>query len=518
MAGDKVVFHTNQRALSDDINDLQAMSSRTLADFIGQLAAVRMIASTGGFDTQPQSVTMGLEIRAGGGNTVVVLPGILAQFSGSHPAVPEEFESLQRIGVSRANVALVVPVVASTYYLLEARVVDVATLTESRDIFNTTTEVFTPTSVQTRGERRLEFQLVAGSGGNLPPFSGGTWVPLHIFNTDAVGALPQIPITNGYQFDCRPDLKDLLNDDPLRQSPNVGHPDGVLYSQALSSSFHPSTAIATRQFGVNGSVMGRLGRHRFWFKALQDLDGLGGIMGGVTDSTTAIPGTRMEHFYLAPLQANMREVAPVFVRNNVAMTSKGILVRSTVAPQVAGRTNSAPIVWGAGALGAFEDVPAGRALHVATVYAVPGGLRWFGQDSGGRCSIHTASPDPTFEVINQSSITVFPATIDLDLRTIIPPNARTAKLSIIFSGTDATAWVGALSMIPRGALSSDVYPPALAEIGNDTGASSSCQIIEIPVQFGTVGSNEEGKRWTFNVIAVGTPTLSLRVSVVGWSF
>lgn len=519
MAGDRVVIHSNQRASSDDINDLQAMQSQVLADFIAQLAAVRLIESTGALDTLPVTASLGLEARAAGGNLVAILPGVLAQFSLTHPAVPDQYESAQRIGMNRAPVNVAIPVAANTWMLIEARVVDVDAVTELRDQFNTTTEIFVPASLVTRRERRIEFQVVQGTTTSLPAFSGGTWFPLLAFTTDGAAAVPSLPVTDGQMFDMRPDLKDFLGDDQVRGVSSVQHPDGVLYQQAVSCAFHPATSPGTRAYSINGNCVGRINRHKMWIHALVDTAGPGTYFPVTADASAAASGNRLEHIYLAPLQANGVECAPIAILNVMGATAKGILVRSTVPPNVGSRTNSAVLDWPTGGFQNFDNVPIGRALHIASAYAsVSGYFRWFSQDSGGRCDTQAHLGGPFDDLINETMV-AFPDSVDLDLRTVIPPNARKAKIAVQFTGTDTTAWAGILTLKPLGGGADDLFPAVeFAAIGNDSGAAASYQIVDIPVQFGAVGTNEEGKRWVFDVNALGTPSLFLKVHVVGWSF
>ena len=143
---DREVFNSLERALSGDMNDLQSLATRQLADVVQFLMAKRNTLLTGGaVDTQPRSVTGGLSIRSVGGGTQIELQvGFLGQFSTTWPAVPAALESAMRLGYNRSPLTLTLPGTPNQAVLLEAQVVDVVTLNTVRDVLDVPTQTFIP--------------------------------------------------------------------------------------------------------------------------------------------------------------------------------------------------------------------------------------------------------------------------------------------------------------------------------------------------------------------------------------
>lgn len=503
MAGPRVVINSLERGSSDDIMKLQALQQRSLVDALGQLAALRVIMGSGApVDTLPQSFTMGLECRVSGQN-IQVMPGILGSFDLYYPTPETDpVESVIKLGVNRDPLLVPVPATASTAMILEARVIDETTVEETRDIFDPGTQTFVPTAnTPKRVERLIEFQVVQGTGPIFPEFTGSPWVPILGFFTVGGGVISPIP--HGNMLDLRPDLKGLLADDPLRYSYSAGHPEGVLYSQALHSE-NP----ANSGFEMGGLVVGRIGRHQMWFRADEGI-------APQADSTISGSTEQLNHIYLCPILSNGHEIAPVRFNAIHTGTMRGVLVRSTVPPMVGHRANSAEIIL-TGSFANFDGVPAGRALHVASIYRESStSARWFSQDSAGHYKMQCHTASPLYRFLDESGSVAVNTDFPIDFTTLIPANARTVKISISLLAT-----TGAITLAIRpdgGALTTDNYPQDVLMVVGGYAGESKEMVIDLPVRFGVL-SGDDGKKWIVRLVPLSTSNCTLRASIIGWSF
>lgn len=200
MAGDSVIFNTRQRALSGDVNDLQSIQTRELADVIAMRTASAVITDATPNLTQRRNVVLGGLNVIAAGTDVVVSEGVLAQYSTTIVPTPGAYDSGERIAFQRGSANVAVPNPGSdTTYLLEAQMADVVTLTQTRDIFDPGTQAFIPTSVPVRTERQVTYRFRAGTATNAPAVDS-EWVPLAIVFRPS-GAPPA---NNAEIWDCRP--------------------------------------------------------------------------------------------------------------------------------------------------------------------------------------------------------------------------------------------------------------------------------------------------------------------------
>lgn len=200
MAGDSVIFNTRQRALSGDVNDLQSIQTRELADVIAMRTASAVITDATPNLTQRRNVVLGGLNVIAAGTDVVVSEGVIAQYSTTIVPTPGPYDSGERIAFQRGSANVPVPNPGSdTTYLLEAQMADVVTLTQTRDIFDPGTQTFIPTSVPVRTERQVTYRFRAGTATDAPAVDS-EWVPLAIVFRPS-GAPPA---SNAEIWDCRP--------------------------------------------------------------------------------------------------------------------------------------------------------------------------------------------------------------------------------------------------------------------------------------------------------------------------
>jgi hypothetical protein len=209
-----VIFNLRERITSPDLNQLQAEAA------VNSQAAARAQALSGVETTlTPGPVTRDNRGQCSGlaptltgvANTLNLSPGLLATYSPAYPAPIAGqaftgwrlFNSLDLGTVTGLSVPI--PAGAPTWYLLEARVGQAIT-NEMRDIKNTITALFVPTSVPKDLTPTLETQWIAGvAGGKWPAFSGSEWVPICFVARTNVGGI----ITTSDVHDVRPLPSDL---------------------------------------------------------------------------------------------------------------------------------------------------------------------------------------------------------------------------------------------------------------------------------------------------------------------
>lgn len=517
---DREVFNSLERALSGDINDLQSLATRQLADVVQFLMAKRNTLLTGGaVDTQPRSATGGLSIRSVGGGTQIELQvGFLGQFSTTWPAVPGALESAMRLGYNRSALTVNLPGTPNQTVLLEARVVDVVTLNTVRDVFDVPTQTFNPAAIDKRVERQIQTQFVEAATPLLPGFSGNPWVPLWIFDTDGSGETDLV--SSGTIYDFRPDMQDILGGgDQVRGTYNPTQDEGVVVQAALNTS-RPGTNgdTATGLATLGGNFAGRIGDVEFRFRA----QSAGFIPFSAAGFTLA--NNTIAHVYLLPLVASSIETAPWSQpAAGVGALRKGVLHLSNVQPSRGGRVNSAAITPNAAAFANFDAVPAGRAMYVGSVYGGSvSGLRYMTQSSAGRALLGVANPgNPLFEVISFASSPGGGGTlvvgINLSTGGIIPEAARLAILVVNASWGSAAGDVMEVAVRPTdvntlavGQLAAiNIQPPA-------GGVARGSMVVDAPVFYDDVDNDDKLLEIELTFPSAGNITLT--VDCIGWEF
>lgn len=516
---DNVVINVRERPLSTDINDAQALGSRMLATFLRMFGSDRRTQSSGQpTETGPRSFTSGLDVvPSGSGTTVTVNPGMLAQYSLTHPAASATLEDSLRLGYLHEAVVLNHVGTPNTSVLLEMRVVDVTTATESRDVMNATTGLFVPTSVPKRIERRIEFQWVdnaSGTSNPLPVFSGGTWEPLCILILDSNGEWLG-PSTTYWFLDCRNDIRDLLDDCPQSDPDEVtvvgDRVDAVVYNYTMNS------LAVNRAF--SGNFHGRVGPYKAWLRAAgnQFTNWLHqpNFEAGFTPS-----GLGMEHLYLVPLISNGVEVMPRCVMSTSGAqrsgsSTKGALVVGDTAPARVAPVCSADFVHASGWLQNYDDVPASKCLHVATYYVDAGGTNqvFWTQNAAGTCYL-LANPLTSVLGLNETHDCTADGFVTFDYRDVIPENARTMLVDIYVQVPASRD----LLFIPYrfgGTYPTDSFANAVTVLGNTISVPIR---YEIPAIFNTLDNTNHQFSVHLNVLVPGAGTATVYAVLWGWTF
>lgn len=516
MPQDTLQFNSRERALSSDLNDAQAMTTRqltTLLRFLLSTRAPTFLAGSSGQNTFARNGTLGLVVEpAGGGASVLIRPGVLADFSTTWPAAPGALESGYRVGFNRTDLVVAHPGAPLTNYLVEARVTDVDTVTSIRDIFDVPTQTFLPVLVTKQKERRIELQFVgAPIAAALPTFSGSPWVPLRYITTDGAGLWNGLAV-GVPDFDVRPDMRDMLEDDG---GVNLGATLGPV--EAKVESFSLSTVrSAAPGVVMYGAVRARAGELRGHVLAA---GALGVAPTDVSNGYARVGGT-LAHLYLVPMKKNGVEVMPTIKLAPITGSLKGLLIESDVPPHHQGHHASAPITLNAGGpFAGFDVVPAQKAIHIASVLpADAANYYWFSQTRHGE---HRYQAQPDGQVFSNAVVTAVPLTFALDFRSRLPPNARVAIVSVqVAFVTPLTGGYFEIRPI-GGAFPTDNFPPVFqdaAQIDAAAGVFRATKVFELPIGFDPTVDTDQ--RYEIQITPTGGPAgnTTINVHVLGWKF
>jgi len=506
---DAIVFNSLERALSSDINNLQAMATRQLADELQTLFAKRFRVLTGGSDdTLPRSVTGGLAIRTSGGGTQIdLLGGLLAQFNTTWPAVPGPLESAMRLGFNRSVLTTALSGTPNQGILLEARVVDVVTVNTVRDVFDVPTQTFIPTPVDKQTERQVEVQLVEVALPATPGFSGGSWVPLWGFFSDGAGL---VDLSSGAPIDYRPDMQDVLaGSDQVSGSYSADIAEGVV-TQASINTARPTASGDTTFTNLGGDFSGRIGTQQYRLRSQ------GANVVPLAASGFVPAAATIAHVYLLPLISAGIETAPWMSAS--ASILKGVLHLSDVQPANGGRVNSAAITPNVAAYPNHDPVPAGQAMYLGSVYqGVASGFRYMTQTGGG-AAILSPSLTPLNGVV---SATASPgaggsAVEALDLRGIVPDAARMVKVLLrgrwgaLVAGSLTVSIESALAAAGAGSVGAMIIEASAADQFNRGEL-----MMDVPVFHDS--ANNDDKNLEIQIAYTTAGTWNVDVDVVGWS-
>lgn len=359
---DNVVINNLERASSTDVNDLQSLTGRLVAETLANwlldrqgLASTSMPAETrrgvvmGGLEATPLSAD------------VSISPGILVQNSASLTPTPGSLDSDYRWGRLDAVATVVMPSpVSNTWYLIEGQVDQATTLTSLVDIFNPSTQTFTPTSLPKRKENSVVFQVLTGTTTDAPTPTGGNWVPIAVVFRPAGGGAVSVD----HIYDVRPCIE--RNEGGIQRTARL-HRSVTTYNHA--SGFGTVAASINFEGVINGKrgwikTGAVLGPHLFTGPST-----FGSII-DPTNSTIASTQGVISYLYLAPWYGLMPRGQRIMSRTKPAtdslqrFDSRGIFVLSTVAPATQGdMTNGAAVTlphpWSGYA------VPAGEAICIA---------------------------------------------------------------------------------------------------------------------------------------------------------
>jgi len=454
---DNVVINQFERALSSDINNLQKMSARMLADLGRWLGARRrtpvfaLEAVTPDVGWSPDVWFLGMALERVNSTTYMVNAGVLAVESPGNITIGA-LDSNLVIAFQRAAVNRTMPLanptrVVGEYYLVSARPVAIVTLNTVVEVFDVPTQTFVPQAKDKRVEYQVEYREDVGPQipslpqyGAFPalsaaPASSG-WRPLGYLKVVPNTADP----THGQVTDLRRDLRDTLRSAPLDPVGNTEAPvfPAEVLVRRLESTGNPSDS-ANYQSGFQGFFRAMLQGKEYslacpagtvpsWF-AFNELDTL--VNGKIT------------HFYLCPLRSGETAVVPSVSDtgvNGYALQRGVVAVCQDACPPNRFGTNSAeiklPSSGAAGLWTAFDNIRVGEAVYICSSqnvsaitnvvpFAMAGGRHVYGFNLAAANDM--SGP---IVVIGQPITANAVAVHSLDLTNYVPRNARWVELGI----------------------------------------------------------------------------------------
>lgn len=390
---DNEVFNLLERAESADVNDAQSMIARFLSEMSRYGFASKRVADPTA--EQVGSFVLGGLIAQPSGADVVLSAGVMGQLSLTLPPVPGALDSPYRLSRSQAPILVTMPAPGfTTYYLIEAQMDEVTTLSQVRDVWTPPSGPFVPTLVPKQTERRIQTQVVAGAAPNAPNPSGGDWVPIAIVRRPGGGG----PVAASDIIDVRPLLSDRLPPMVCRERRSI-----------------VTTLAAGNTLDLLAEMNGPGGKRAARGAALDV------TAAAVLSPSTVLAANTAFHLYLAPWSAF--SLAP---RQFGALQFEGVLVLSSVTPSADG-TNSAlldlPPPF------AVSQAAIGSAYHVGTLARNSANTGWVYQRTGDS---KTVLANYAFAATGAPALGDFP----LNLYPV-PPTARSVDLEVLHDGTGA---------------------------------------------------------------------------------
>jgi hypothetical protein len=261
---DTVQITTLERAVSTDVNNMQALINRQLAEVV-RTSARALVVDEGNIAptvTVRPHLASGLNVNQTGGTSIIVNPGILMQqVSPSPPDVPapDTLDSSYRFGMLMAAEDVGDPWDATNaYWLLEARVERETTLSEIRDIYNPATSTFAPSAaaLDKRYESQPEFQWTKGTAAALPATTAGYAPIAGLWRPVGGGAITDIDV-----FQLIGQIDGLSN---LYSVVGENSRDSYRFFGDIDFGVGASNNV---QFKLSGEVMGR----KLWAKSIKDV-------------------------------------------------------------------------------------------------------------------------------------------------------------------------------------------------------------------------------------------------------
>lgn len=431
---DTEVFNTLERAVSGDLNDLQSIEARFLSEMARFEFSEKRVADP--LAETVVNVILGGLLVTPNGNDVSVSAGAMAQYSPTMLPAPGPLDSLYRLSRTSVSTTVAMPAPgATTYYLVEAQMVEVVTLSQNRDIYNPGTSTFAPALVTKQTERQIAFQVVVG-GANAPAPTGGDWVPIAIVRRPGGGG----PVASSDIIDVRRLLSD-------RRSP----------APALRRAAVDTVTPAANEIACSIEFDGAGGRRAV-------VGSPDGSAAAYLSPSTVLAASTTYYAYLAPWSAFL--LAP---RQFGTVQYEGVFVVSDVAPASGGTNGGAldlPPPFGVLA------IPAGQAYHVATLIRNSTNTDWIEQR---RVADLTLLAVQQLASVGWATGFAPPVIGANNVPLLVPADAKTVILEIEYVG-GAGAPTPVSGQIDPGGASTFVLAPVRFDDGSGT-----VQRFEVPI-------------------------------------
>jgi len=218
--GRSLVYNNLERAISTDLNRAQSFQQRSISEALFRLFAVKQggdIDPSLSFLPAPDGLPTSMEIFGGllvkpqtGSFEIQIDPGVACFLHSDGSTDSSNYKLVREVTGVGAGVLVITPNVSGSIRIdvIECRVNPVpTTVTDSRDIYNTITELFTPAVVTKESEDRFEFRVRAGVGGAGYPAAVVGWTQL------CVASVPNAAASNNdiTFWDVRPLAEDRVH-------------------------------------------------------------------------------------------------------------------------------------------------------------------------------------------------------------------------------------------------------------------------------------------------------------------
>lgn len=455
---DNVVINVRERPLSTDLNNLQSMLGRDLLDVLQQ-----MMSSTdfGAFGSVPTSsvrnvVLNGLEVSPNGAN-VDVAAGILLQYSLTMSPALGSLDSPYRVGVSRSAQTLSMPTPGvDSWVTIEAQMVEVITVSGSRDILDPGTGNFVPTIVDKQKERQLQFQVSAANAGTVPAFSGGDWIPIAIVKRPAGGGA--VLVGDIY------DVRDLWSERLAKGNQSVATLTWSGAGPGDGQAKVPLSGASVNTITINHlSGTTRQGQ-QLWFAANAAVDLTSSVF---AETGWAVAADEWRYLYLCPWR-NLP------VRNGQASgQGNSLLITSAVAPNyqlynTGAITPPAPF--------SSSTIAAGEAVCVGAVWRNSLNTGWIGIYSVDGRTWMMGQPDTSLAILSPP----VSGANTINLATLVPACARSVLVLVRYDGNGVLGSVRTLAVAAVGS-AAEIGPSYSVDDGGGT-IHQSAMMFEVPTQ------------------------------------
>lgn len=442
---DKVIINVRERPLSTDIMLMQALEQRTQADtlkyFLGTEHS-RFTDALGGAPnlTYAESLVGGLLPTATvGASSVGISPGMLLQDSSTLSPTPTDADSSYRVAAIREAVSIAAPTPGGVglWYLLRAQMVEVTTISETRDIMHSQTAKFEATNVPKMKEWKIAFSWQAGTNTQLPAPADG-FVPLAGVFVQAAGTILIV-------LDCRPTVQ--------HRSGHYRQNWGAMPRSIVATATSPTAASESVRISVQDAISNQDsasatagGVNMRWMPGGSSDLVVNPSSASIISPGTALVGGQWYYLYMSP----WFDYAPM---PQLLFDAAGVLVLSSVAPQMNFNSEilALPAPW------ANYSVPVGVAPCVGVLLRVGNPVAAGAND--GWCMMRGKDGHYTFfqsavaaNVPMLARVTGTPATTrTLDIPpTKLPANAVSLKLRIVFAISSAAQQIATVRVLPFG--------------------------------------------------------------------
>jgi len=526
----QLVINTQERAISADINRLQKFLATDFSELFRYWLDVTSNGDVNaGVIVEPNTIETplradilgGLMVRPVQGATdLLVDPGVIMVMAPD--AAPDEsnYKYVHDVGVTSTGVIQIAAGGggATRIDVVEVQINSVAlVVTATRDIFNTSTGLFTATTVTKETSKQLTYRVRQGTAGGGFPGTVNGWLPI------CVASVPNTSTTNDTVtfWDVRP-----LVTSRVREMANISYDWPV----ALRNDFLIDDKTSAGQMRLTGQFRSAFGAYEMGGKLLRGTPGTDNAWCDLQDAANlaagfSYSGTGWAYAYLVtpfglPRWARYTDGPS----GRVPRSPLGIVVVSATAPNHrTGKASAAIALPTSTGLGG-SDSSAILVTAFRVLSGTPGGLICDGKTVWFRQNLEI--------IVNGSGISASGGTFTLTEGTHYPANAKAIYAQIVFSPTLAANTVAqgsACSLAVRlpGTTQDTALivmaAPCLANTGalvTLTGPQSEMVRIPIPNQYPSVAGSGMVLDWVLGLFEVhgGTaPTLSsASLTIVGY--